>query len=68
MFPSRWMHFSLNVLAMIVASEISEHILMRNGINGAYPPEADSIGIPLMGMMFQNIGALLVLLFGMSLS
>jgi len=68
MFPSRWMHFSLNVLAMIVASEVSEHILVRNGIDGVYSPETDSIGIPLMGMMFQNIGALFVLLFGMSLS
>ena len=68
MFPSRWIHFSLYVLAIVIASEVSEYILVRNGINGVYPPEADSIGIPLMGMMFQNTGALLVLLFGMSLS
>jgi len=68
MLPSRWMYFSLNVLAMIIASEVSEHILVRNGISGVYPPEADSIGISLMGMMFQNIAAFLVLLFGMSLS
>lgn len=67
MLPSRWSHSLLNVLAVFIAIEVSEAVLVRNAMNGVYPPEADSIGIPLMGMMFQNIGALLVLFFGMAL-
>lgn len=67
MLPSRWAHCLLNLIAVFIALEISEAILLRNAMNGVYPPEADSIGIPLVGMMFQNIGAILVLFFGMAI-
>ncbi len=66
--PSRGMHCILNVIAVFIALEISESVLVRNGLSGAYPAEADSIGIPLMGIMFHNVGALLLALYGIGLS
>ena len=53
---------------MLIALEVSEAVLVRNLRDNVYPMDADSIGIPLMGMMFGDIGALFILLFGMRLA
>jgi hypothetical protein len=66
--PSHWLHFFLNVIAMLIALEVSGAVLVRNLRDNVYPMEADSIGIPLMGMMFGDIVALVILLFGMRLA
>jgi hypothetical protein len=65
--PSRWVHGLLNLAATYVALEISEAILVRNLYNDVYPIEADSIGIPLMGMMLYAIVSLICLFFAMGL-
>ena len=65
--PSRWVHGLLNLATTYVALEISEAILVRNLYNDVYPIEADSIGIPLMGMMLYAIVSLICLFFAMGL-
>lgn len=65
--PSRWIHGLLNLLATFIALNISQSILVRNQTNEVYPPEGDSIGIPLMGMASYNVLALILLLIGMSM-
>ncbi|MBU3672530.1 MAG: cytochrome ubiquinol oxidase subunit I [Sinobacteraceae bacterium] len=57
----------LNLLATFVALEVSEAVLVRNQSNGVYPADGDSIGIPLMGIMFYGILSLAFLLFAMGL-
>jgi hypothetical protein len=65
--PSRWLHFPLNIIATVVALLYSESILVRNQTDEVYPPEGDSIGIPLMGMAFYSVLSLVLLLVGMGL-
>ena len=65
--PSRWLHFPLNIIATVVALLYSESILVRNQTNEVYPPESDSIGIPLMGMAFYSVLSLVLLPVGMAL-
>ena len=65
--PSRWVHGLLNLLLTFVALEVSEAVLVRNQSNDVYPSDGDSIGIPLMGMMFYGLFSLACLLFAMVL-
>lgn len=65
--PSRWVHGLFNLLATFVAMLVSEAVLVRNQSNYVYPADGDSISIPLMGMAFYNIVALMLLLIGMGL-
>ena len=65
--PSRWVHGLLNLLATFVALEVSESIFVRNQSNYVYPADGDSIGIPLMGILFYNVVALILLLIGMGM-
>ncbi len=65
--PSRWVHGLFNLLATFIALEVSESILVRNQSNYVYPSDGDSIGIPLMGMAFYNVVALVLLLIGMGM-
>ena len=65
--PSRWLHGLLNLLATFIALEVSESIFVRNQNNNVYPADGDSIGIPLMGILFYNVVALILLLIGMGM-
>ena len=65
--PSRWVHGLLNLLATFIALEVSESIFVRNQSNYVYPADGDSIGIPLMGILFYNVVALILLLIGMGM-
>ena len=56
--PSRWVHGLLNLLVTFIALEVSESIFVRNQSNYVYPADGDSIGIPLMGILFYNVVAL----------
>lgn len=67
MAPSRWVHGLFNLFATFIALEVSESILVRNQSNYVYPSDGDSIGIPLMGMAFYNVVALVLLLIGMGM-
>lgn len=61
------MHGLLNVVATFIALQVSESILVRNQRNYVYPADGDSIAIPLMGMAFYNVVALIMLLMGMGM-
>jgi hypothetical protein len=65
--PSRWVHGLLNLLLTFVALAVSEAVLVRNQRNYVYPSDGDSIGIPLMGMMFYGLFSLACFLFAMGL-
>ena len=65
--PTRWVHGLLNIVLTFVALEVSEAVLVRNQSNEVYPADGDSIGIPLMGMMFYGIFSLLCLCFAFGL-
>lgn len=65
--PSRWVHGLLNLFLTFVAFEVSEAVLVRNQRNYVYPSDGDSIGIPLMGMMFYGLFSLLCLAFAFGL-
>ena len=65
--PSRWVHGLFNLIATFVVLEVSESVLVRNQSNYVYPADGDSIGIPLMGMAFYNVAALILLLIGMGM-
>jgi len=65
--PTRWVHGLLNLFLTFVALEVSKAVIVRNQSNEVYPADGDSIGIPLMGMMFGGILSLLGLLVGMGL-
>ena len=65
--PSRWVHGLINLIATFVVLEVSESVLVRNQSNYVYPADGDSIGIPLMGMAFYNVVALVLLLIGMGM-
>jgi len=65
--PSRWFHGILDPLLTFVAPAVPEAVLVRNQSNYVYPSDGDSIGIPLMGMMFYGIFSLACLLFAMGL-
>jgi hypothetical protein len=65
--PSRSVHAIFNIVATLVSLKVSEAILVRNQRNYVYPADGDSIGIPLVGMMFYSILSLGFLLFGMLL-
>jgi hypothetical protein len=50
-----------------VALAVSEAVLVRNQRNYVYPSDGDSIGIPLMAMMFSGLFSLACLVFAMGL-
>lgn len=65
--PNRALHGFLVLIGIVGSMWVSEAILVRNQSNYVYPPDGDSIGIPLMGMMFYNIAVFLLLLIVFSI-
>jgi hypothetical protein len=63
--PSRALHFLLILLGMFVAQSASNAVLVRNQSNYVYPANGDSIGIPMMGMIFHHVVVVVLLLVTM---
>lgn len=63
--PSRALHFLLILLGMFVAQGASNAVLVRNQSNDLYPANGDSIGIPMMGMIFYHVVVVVLLLVTM---
>jgi hypothetical protein len=51
---SLWLLANLAWVALVHAAALYFH---RQLLNGAYPPEADSIGLPIMGIAMWVLGA-----------
>lgn len=63
--PSRALHFLLILLGMFVAQGASNAVRVRNQSNDVYPANGDSIGIPMMGMIFYHVVVVVLLLVTM---
>lgn len=53
--PARRLYLPLTAVVMYGSMSVANYILVRNQSNSVYPAEGDSIGIPLMGLMFQHV-------------
>jgi hypothetical protein len=65
--PSRRLYAILWAVTLCIAQLVASTVLSRNQFAGVYPPEADSIGIPLMAMFFGHVAMYPIMLLGMVL-
>lgn len=65
--PSRKFHALIWAVALYGAQSVAGYVLTRNQFAHVYPPEGDSIGIPLMSMFFGHALMYPVMLIAMAL-